>query len=190
METYEPSLGQCSANGSSSCSMSPRARTIRVCSSPQRISPPTFIPSVSSFRTARASCSRPCCGSRSRAPRYHRAYRRGHRRPELSGRSDRAVRQPEGVRGHADRHMDGGTPNIIIEIDARMLGISAIWSTFREACGISGYLLGVNPFNQPGVRIIRRICLHFWADRVSRSGENTLRLVSSWKTDRPFYPLC
>ena len=28
-----------------------------------------FIPSVSSFRTARASCSRPCCGSRSRAPR-------------------------------------------------------------------------------------------------------------------------
>ena len=59
----------CSANGSSSCSMSPRARTIRVCSSPQRISPPTCIPSVSSFRTARASCSRPCCGSRNRAPR-------------------------------------------------------------------------------------------------------------------------
>ena len=34
---------------------------------------------------------------------YHRAYRRGYRRPELSGRSDRAARQPEGVRGHADR---------------------------------------------------------------------------------------
>ena len=48
---------------------------------------------------------------------YHRAYRRGYRRPELSGRSDRAARQPEGVRGTLIAHMDGGTPNIILEID-------------------------------------------------------------------------
>ena len=30
---------------------------------------------------------------------------------------------------------------------------------FEKACGISGYLLGVNPFNQPGVEAYKRICL-------------------------------
>ena len=49
-------------------------------------------------------------------------------------------------------HMDGGTPNIIIEIDhtdAWHFGYLVYF--FEKACGISGYLLGVNPFNQPGV---------------------------------------
>ena len=49
-------------------------------------------------------------------------------------------------------HMDGGTPNIILEIDrtdAWHFGYLVYF--FEKACGISGYLLGVNPFNQPGV---------------------------------------
>lgn len=62
---------------------------------------------------------------------YHRAYRRGHRRPELSGRSDRAARQPEGVRGHADRPHGRAARRISSSRStARTHGISAIWSTF------------------------------------------------------------
>ncbi len=49
-------------------------------------------------------------------------------------------------------HVDGGVPNIKIgipEISAYYLGQLIYF--FEKACGISGYLLGVNPFNQPGV---------------------------------------
>ena len=49
-------------------------------------------------------------------------------------------------------HVDGGVPNVVINlpaIDAYNMG-SLIYF-FEKACGISGYLLGVNPFNQPGV---------------------------------------
>ncbi|WP_130808110.1 glucose-6-phosphate isomerase [Senegalia massiliensis] len=49
-------------------------------------------------------------------------------------------------------HVDGGVPNIIINIpkmDEYYLGKLIYF--FEKACGLSGYLLGVNPFNQPGV---------------------------------------
>ncbi len=49
-------------------------------------------------------------------------------------------------------HVDGGVPNVVInlpQIDAYNMGNLIYF--FEKACGISGYLLGVNPFNQPGV---------------------------------------
>ncbi len=49
-------------------------------------------------------------------------------------------------------HVDGGVPNILLSVDrrdARTLG--ALIYFFEYACGLSGYLLGVNPFDQPGV---------------------------------------
>lgn len=49
-------------------------------------------------------------------------------------------------------HCDGSVPNIVLEMDAKdeeNLGYAIYF--FEKACGISGYLLGVNPFNQPGV---------------------------------------
>ena len=49
-------------------------------------------------------------------------------------------------------HVDGGVPNIIVNlpaIDAYNMGQMIYF--FEKACGISGYLLGVNPFDQPGV---------------------------------------
>jgi len=49
-------------------------------------------------------------------------------------------------------HTDGGVPNIVInvpEMNAYYTGQLIYF--FEKACGISGYLLGVNPFNQPGV---------------------------------------
>lgn len=54
-------------------------------------------------------------------------------------------------------HVEGGVPNLIVEMermDARNLG--ALFYFFEEACGISGYLNGVNPFNQPGVEAYKR----------------------------------
>ena len=49
-------------------------------------------------------------------------------------------------------HVDGGVPNILVnvpELNAYYLGQLIYF--FEKACGISAYLLGVNPFNQPGV---------------------------------------
>ena len=49
-------------------------------------------------------------------------------------------------------HTDGNVPNLLIEIeklDEYTFGNLVYF--FEKACGISGYLLGVNPFNQPGV---------------------------------------
>ncbi|MCL2727559.1 MAG: glucose-6-phosphate isomerase [Bacteroidales bacterium] len=54
-------------------------------------------------------------------------------------------------------HVDGGVPNIRIEIprlDAYSLG--ALLYFFEAACGISGYMLGVNPFDQPGVEAYKK----------------------------------
>ncbi|KIL46871.1 glucose-6-phosphate isomerase [Jeotgalibacillus alimentarius] len=49
-------------------------------------------------------------------------------------------------------HTDGGVPNLILEIpamDAYTFGYMVYF--FEKACAVSGYLLGVNPFDQPGV---------------------------------------
>ncbi|MCP3760778.1 glucose-6-phosphate isomerase [Domibacillus sp. A3M-37] len=49
-------------------------------------------------------------------------------------------------------HTDGGVPNLTVSIpamDAYTFGYTAYF--FEKACAISGYLLGVNPFDQPGV---------------------------------------
>lgn len=54
-------------------------------------------------------------------------------------------------------HVDGGVPNIRITIDSlceECLGELIYF--FEKACGISGYILGVNPFNQPGVEDYKR----------------------------------
>ena len=59
--------------------------------------------------------------------------------------------------GVALAHVDGGVPNLRIEIpaiDATTVG--ALLYFFERACGISGYMLGVNPFNQPGVEAYKK----------------------------------
>ncbi len=49
-------------------------------------------------------------------------------------------------------HVDGGVPNIIVDIDKiTPFTIGELLYFFEKACGISGYILGVNPFDQPGV---------------------------------------
>ncbi len=54
-------------------------------------------------------------------------------------------------------HVDGDVPNMIVTVPAlteQYLGELIYF--FEKACGISGYLLGVNPFNQPGVEAYKR----------------------------------
>ncbi len=54
-------------------------------------------------------------------------------------------------------HVDGGVPNLLIHIPAlneRFLGQLIYF--FEKACGISGYILDVNPFNQPGVEAYKK----------------------------------
>lgn len=54
-------------------------------------------------------------------------------------------------------HLDGGVPNFIVnipEVSEHYFGYMTYF--FEKACGISGYLLGVNPFNQPGVEAYKK----------------------------------
>lgn len=54
-------------------------------------------------------------------------------------------------------HNDGGVPNIVLhveEMNERELGYLIYF--FEKACAISGYLLGVNPFDQPGVESYKK----------------------------------
>ena len=54
-------------------------------------------------------------------------------------------------------HVDGGVPNMRICIPALdEESIGGLLYFFEKACGISGYLLGVNPFNQPGVEAYKK----------------------------------
>lgn len=58
----------------------------------------------------------------------------------------------QALRGVTLAHVDGGVPNVLISVegrDAKSLGELIYF--FEFTCGISGYLLGVNPFDQPGV---------------------------------------
>lgn len=61
------------------------------------------------------------------------------------------------MEGTIQAHIDGGTPNIIINLprlDEFNLGYLIYF--WQKACAMSGYLLGVNPFNQPGVEVYKK----------------------------------
>ncbi len=54
-------------------------------------------------------------------------------------------------------HTDGQVPNLIIDIPTlNEYNFGYLVYFFEKACGISGYLLGVNPFNQPGVEAYKK----------------------------------
>ena len=69
----------------------------------------------------------------------------------LAGKSLHFVNH-NAYRGTAIAHEDGGVPNICIELlntDEKCFGYLVYF--FEFSCALSGYILGVNPFNQPGV---------------------------------------
>lgn len=54
-------------------------------------------------------------------------------------------------------HVDGGVPNLKVEMPRlNEYYIGELLYFFEKACGISGYLLGVNPFDQPGVEAYKK----------------------------------
>ena len=54
-------------------------------------------------------------------------------------------------------HTDGGVPNLVIALSALdEYTFGQLVYFFEKACGISGYLLGVNPFDQPGVESYKK----------------------------------
>ena len=54
-------------------------------------------------------------------------------------------------------HTEGGVPNIIIEVDAPdEENLGELIYFFEKAVAISGYMMGVNPFNQPGVESYKK----------------------------------
>ncbi|MBR4081149.1 MAG: glucose-6-phosphate isomerase [Clostridia bacterium] len=74
----------------------------------------------------------------------------------LAGKSVQFVNS-KAYQGTLMAHMDGGTPNIILEIDAAdAYHFGYLVYFFEKACGLSGYLLGVNPFDQPGVEAYKK----------------------------------
>ena len=54
-------------------------------------------------------------------------------------------------------HVDGGVPNLLSELpELNEKFVGQLIYFFEKACGISGYLLGINPFNQPGVEAYKK----------------------------------
>ena len=61
------------------------------------------------------------------------------------------------MKGTVLAHIDGGAPNILVELDRRdEFTMGELIYFFEFACGVSGYVLGVNPFNQPGVEAYKK----------------------------------
>ena len=74
----------------------------------------------------------------------------------LAGKTMAFVNQ-KAYEGTILAHTDGGVPNFVIEVekcDEYNLGYLIYF--FEKACAISGYMLGVNPFNQPGVEAYKK----------------------------------
>jgi len=61
------------------------------------------------------------------------------------------------MQGTVLAHTDGGVPNFVIELsELSSYNFGFLVYFFEKACAISGYLLGVNPFNQPGVEAYKK----------------------------------
>lgn len=74
----------------------------------------------------------------------------------LAGKDMDFVNQ-QAFRGTVLAHNDGQVPNIIINIpELTPYYFGYLVCFFEKACGLSGYILGVNPFNQPGVEAYKK----------------------------------
>lgn len=74
----------------------------------------------------------------------------------LAGKTMSYVNQ-KAFEGTVLAHTDGGVPNLVIEVDkADEENLGRLIYFFEKACAISGYMLGVNPFDQPGVESYKK----------------------------------
>ena len=74
----------------------------------------------------------------------------------LAGKSMAFVNE-KAYQGTVLAHNDGGVPNIIIgNEDMKEASLGYLIYFFEKACAVSGYVLGINPFDQPGVESYKR----------------------------------
>ena len=74
----------------------------------------------------------------------------------LSGKTMAYVNE-KAFEGTVLAHTDGGVPNTVIRVpDFSEDSLGRLIYFFEKACAISGYLMGVNPFNQPGVESYKK----------------------------------
>lgn len=74
----------------------------------------------------------------------------------LKGKTMSSVNE-KAFQGTVLAHTDGNVPNIILHVpDMTERSLGYLIYFFEKSCAISGYLLGVNPFNQPGVESYKR----------------------------------
>ena len=74
----------------------------------------------------------------------------------LAGR-DMSYVNRKAFEGTALAHTDGGVPCVVIEADAMdEYHLGQLIYFFEKACAVSGYILGVNPFDQPGVESYKK----------------------------------
>jgi len=74
----------------------------------------------------------------------------------LAGKSMDFIRD-RAMEGTLLAHTEGGVPNIIVETDGKTAAdLGGLIYFFEYACGLSGYLLDVNPFDQPGVEAYKK----------------------------------
>ena len=60
-------------------------------------------------------------------------------------------------RGTLAAHKDGGAPSMVLRMDKMDVhALGGLFYFFELSCGISGHVLGVNPFNQPGVEAYKK----------------------------------
>ncbi len=74
----------------------------------------------------------------------------------LEGKSMAYVNE-KAFEGTVLAHTDGGVPNVVLRVpDFSERSLGALIYFFEKACAISGYLMGVNPFDQPGVESYKK----------------------------------
>lgn len=74
----------------------------------------------------------------------------------LSGKTFDYVNK-KAAEGTIEAHVDGGVPNLKITVPAATAHhLGYLFYFFEKACAVSGYLLGVNPFDQPGVEAYKK----------------------------------
>lgn len=61
------------------------------------------------------------------------------------------------MKGTRLAHTDGNVPNLVVKLpEKNEFSLGELFYFFEFACGVSGYMLGVNPFNQPGVESYKK----------------------------------
>ena len=74
----------------------------------------------------------------------------------LSGMDMNEVNK-KAMQGTVLAHVDGKVPNMAIHMEKQdAYNLGELIYFFEKACGISGYILAVNPFNQPGVEAYKK----------------------------------